>query len=361
MRACSLAFWRRHSAHAVLVAVLAGCIALCSVANAKRVTARRARPASDAASSGRVYEGTALAVRIYFKPLPETMPGHRDDTPAMIALGRRLYHERDLSETRSQSCNDCHRVDQRQSGVDCAPTSMGAKGTRGARNSPTVVNAGFQVMQFWDGRAPDLVEQAKGPLLNPIEMAMGSESDVVDRLRARADYSRDFAAAFPGHAEPVTFDNAARAIAAFERTLVAPARFDRYLKGDTSALTREEKRGLERFVNTGCVACHNSYPVGGRSLQKLGVYHPYRNRKDLGRYNVTHLEEDRFVFKVPMLRNVTLTPPYFHDGTVSTLPEAVRLMGWMQLNKPLSPREVSEIVPFLHALETEHPLRDTEP
>jgi cytochrome c peroxidase len=312
-------------------------------------------------SSIREYEGTALIVRVSFKPLPKEMPGSRNDTRGMIELGGKLFFERGISRTKSRSCNDCHRLDHRQAGTDNLPTSIGALGISGRRNSPTVLNAGFQVAQYWDGRAADLVEQAKGPPMNPIEMAMRTEEEIVGRLKGSDDYRSAFERAFPEEADPVTFHNMARAIAAFERTLITPSRFDRYLGGETEALTGAERLGLDRFVVTGCVNCHSGHPVGGRQMRKLGVYHPYRNDTDTGRHGITGREEDRFVFKVGMLRNVTLTAPYFHDGKVSTLPEAVRLMALMQLDKVLSPGEVDEIVRFLGALEMEHPLAVSVP
>jgi cytochrome c peroxidase len=300
-------------------------------------------------------EQIPLIVRIYFKPLPDKMPGSEKDTPEIIALGRKLYFEKKISLTQTQSCNDCHMLDNMRSGVDYKPTSTGVKGVAGSRNSPTVLNAGFQRMQFWDGRAADLVEQAKGPLLNPIEMAMPDGNEVVARLKNTGDYPRLFKRAFPNQQEPVTFDNTALAIAAFERTLVTPARFDRYLKGDMDAITMEEERGLMRFVETGCVDCHSSFLVGGRLLRKLGEHHPYSNQSDMGRFAITNDENDMYVFKVPTLRNVTLTSPYFYDGQVSTLPEAVRLMAWMQLDTKLSFSEIDEIICFLNTLDSERP------
>lgn len=297
-----------------------------------------------------------MDVRVFFRSLPEQMPGSEDDTPEMIALGLSLFFERGMSLTKSQSCNDCHRLDDQRAGVDNLPTSPGATGIAGTRNSQTVLNAGFQTKQFWDGRATDLVEQAKGPLLNPIEMAMRTEQEVVDQLQAAEDYRRAFETAFPDKLQPITFDNVARAIAAFERTLIAPSRFDRYLGGEIDALTAEEKRGLQRFMDVHCIACHSSTPVGGRLFKKIGVYHPYDNQSDQGRYGVTGQEEDRYVFKVCMLRNVTRTAPYFHDGRVATLAEAVRLMAWLQLDVQLSPIEIDEIICFLGALEGPNPL-----
>jgi cytochrome c peroxidase len=328
----------------------------CSAGDTPQPCPEHQASATHKSSSGGELEGFALMVRIYFKPLPAKMPGSEADSPECVALGRKLYFERGLSQNKTQSCNDCHRLDGRQNGVDDLPTSKGADGTLGKRNAPTVLNAGFQLAQFWDGRAPDLAEQAKGPVLNPIEMGMRSPEEVVHRLQDMPGYRRAFAAAFPGPREPLTYDNVARAIAAFERTLVTPARFDRYLRGDRSALTREEERGLHRFVDTGCVDCHSSYTVGGRLFQKLGVYHPYSNQQDVGRREVTRQETDRLVFKVPMLRNVTRTAPYFHDGQVASLPEAVRLMAKMQLDVVLDQGAIDEIVKFLHSLEAERPL-----
>ncbi len=300
-------------------------------------------------------EQIPLSVRIYFRPLPDKMPGSENDTPELIALGRKLYFERGISLTKSQSCNDCHRLDKMMAGVDYEPTSLGAKGTAGARNAPTVLNAGFQPTQFWDGRAADIVEQIKGPLLNPIEMAMPDEQQVVNRLKEIRGYPRLFKKAFPNQQQPITFDNLSLAIAAFERTLITPSRFDRYLKGDMDAITPAEMTGLMRFVDTGCVECHSTISVGGRLFKKLGQYHPYGNQSDTGRFEVTKNEEDRFVFKVPMLRNVTITPPYFHDGRVSTLQEAIRLMAWLQLDTKLNPVEIDEIISFLNTLDGEKP------
>jgi cytochrome c peroxidase len=342
---------RRKAARRRSAAASAWLLASCGLIGACRTPVQPAQ---------REYEGVELAVRLSFRPLPERMPGSEGDTPEQIELGRRLFFERGISLTKSQSCNDCHRLDEGRAGVDNEPTSRGARGIAGQRNSPTVLNSGFQIAQFWDGRAPDLVEQAKGPPLNPIEMAMRSEADIVETLAADEEYRRAFARAFRSDGE-LTFHNAARAIAAFERTLVTPSRFDRYLRGDGSALGDDELRGLRRFVATGCVECHSGPAIGGRTLQKLGIYHPYERQSDAGRHAVTGAEADRFVFKVPMLRNVTLTAPYFHDGQVATLSEAVRQMAWMQLDQALSSAEVVEIVAFLRTLEAERPLEIAAP
>lgn len=348
--------FRRYRGGIIAFVLVILCATLAAVSLGVRQPATTAHSATLVSNAPEQYEGMALLLRLYFKPLPKQMPGSESDTPDLIALGRKLYFEKGISLEKSQSCNTCHQLDAKMAGTDHEPTSKGVNGTMGTRNSPTVLNAGFQATQFWDGRAADLIEQAKGPLLNPVEMSMRSPEDVVNRLKSETDYADAFARAFPDQAEPITFDNVARAIAAFERTLITPSRFDRYLTGDKKALSPQEQRGLHRFVNTGCIQCHNSYPVGGRSLQKLGIFHAYKNREDLGRWNVTHLAEDKYYFKVPMLRNVTHTQPYFHDGKVPQLQEAVRQMAWMQLDTKLSPREVNEIVGFLHTLDAERPI-----
>ncbi len=283
------------------------------------------------------------------QPIPATMPGAENDTPEMIELGRELYFEKALSENRTQSCNDCHRVDQHFAGVDNEPTSPGAFGKRGDRNSPTVLNAGFQFAQFWDGRAEDLVEQAKGPVLNPVEMAMPDEVTVVRRLKEITRYEPMFRAAFPKDEDPINYDNTARAIAAFERTLVTRDRVDDFLNGDDNALTPTELKGMHEFLTLGCTTCHYGPVLGGQTFQKVGLIHPFPT-EDLGRFTVTQEEGDEYRFKVPMLRNVALTYPYFHAGQVSTLEEAVRKMGWHQLGQDLTEEQVRNITAFLSAL-----------
>ena len=268
-------------------------------------------------------------------------------TPEKIDLGRMLYYENRMSINEKLSCNTCH--DLANFGVDNEPTSPGHEGKRGARNSPTVYNAALHVAQFWDGRAKDVEEQAKGPVLNPVEMGMPDADYVVKVLRSIPGYHPLFAAAFPGEAEPITYDNVARAIGAFERKLMTPSRFDDFLNGQLDALSDAELAGLEKFLDVGCTTCHMGAPVGGLVYQKLGLVHPYET-KDPGRYDVTKNEADRYFFKVPSLRNVAKTGPYFHDGSIATLPEAVRLMAWHQLGKELSDADVASIVTFLAAL-----------
>ncbi|MFN3246723.1 MAG: cytochrome-c peroxidase, partial [Leptonema sp. (in: bacteria)] len=209
--------------------------------------------------------------------------------------------------------------------------------------------AGFHIAQFWDGRAKDLVEQAKGPILNPVEMAMPSEAAVVKKISAIQEYKDLFPKAFPNEKEAITYENIAKAIAAFESTLITKDRFDDFLKGDAKSLTPEEQKGLKTFMDVGCIQCHNGALLGGNSYQKMGKLNPYET-KDLGRYNVTKKEEDKYMFKVPSLRNVALTAPYFHDGQAKTLEDAVKQMAWLQLNKKLTDEEVQSIVAFLKSL-----------
>lgn len=303
--------------------------------------------AADVSKASAELRKAALAV---VSPLPDKVPGADKDSAAKIALGRRLFHEKKLSANESQSCNSCHRVDAGLGGVDNEAFSPGAFGKRGGRNAPTVLNAGFHVSQFWDGRAATLEDQAKGPVLNPIEMAMPNEADVIQRLSSDKKYPALFATAFPDQPKPITYDNMAKAIAAFERTLVTHDRFDDFLKGDDKALSSLEQKGLELFLTTGCTTCHNGPLLGGNAYHKVGLVNPYPNLKDKGREEITKDEGDRFKFKVPSLRNIGLTSPYFHDGAASSLNRAVEEMAFLQLGKQLSADETQVVVAFLHSL-----------
>ena len=287
-----------------------------------------------------------------FGPLPEKMPGSDKDTPELVALGKKLYFEKGLSINDSQSCNSCHDLNNGNMGVDHEPTSPGAKGERGGRNSPTSVNAGFHIAQFWDGRAPDLKAQAKGPILNPGEMAMPDEASVMKKLSGIPEYPEMFRKAFPDQDKVMTYDNLAEAIAAFERTLITHDRFDKFQNGDLTALNEQELRGLDTFINTGCISCHNGVAIGGNSYQKLGVVKPYMadDSEDIGRAAVTGNDAEKFFYKVPSLRNVAKTGPYFHDGEVPTLEEAVSIMAEVQLGRDLTKSETQDIVAFLSAM-----------
>lgn len=288
--------------------------------------------------------------KAFLAPLPDKMPGAEKDTPELVKLGEKLYFEKRMSLNNQMSCNTCHMVDRNRSGVDNEATSMGVHGQRGDRNSPTTLNAGFHFAQFWDGRAKTLEDQAKGPVLNPVEMAMPTEAEVIKRLEADKEYPALFKAAFPGQQSPVNYDNFSRAVAAFERTLITHDRFDDFLKGDDKALTAEESHGLDLFLTTGCTTCHTGPTIGANMYQKIGVLHPYPNDKDQGRIKVTNEEWDQFRFKVPSLRNVALTYPYFHDGKAENLDSAIKQMAYLQLDKQLSAEDVSALKAFLSSL-----------
>ena len=284
-----------------------------------------------------------------FAPLPEAVPaaqgGSSDD---MVNLGRLLFFEPRLSKSQKISCNSCH--DLATYGVDNQPTSDGHKGQKGDRNSPTVYNASAHFAQFWDGRAADVEAQAKGPILNPVEMAMPAEPVVVKVLTSMPEYVDAFKRAFPNEKKPVTYDNMARAIGAFERKLLTPSRWDKYLKGDKGALTSEEQAGFKAFTDAGCQTCHAGALLGGSFYQKLGVVKPFPRSADSGRAKVTKVASDQGVFKVPSLRNIEKTGPYFHDGATAGLDQAVRDMGEYQLGRTLTPEETTRIIDFLKVL-----------
>jgi cytochrome c peroxidase len=283
-----------------------------------------------------------------FQPLPAAVVNPANAlTPARTDLGRQLYFDLRLSKNHDVSCNSCHGLSN--FGVDGQPTSLGHRGQRGGRNSPSVYNAALHLAQFWDGRARDVEEQAKGPVLNPIEMAMPSEAATVAVLKSIPGYESAFAAAFPGEKDPITYQNMANAIGAFERRLLTPSRFDEFLRGDEGALSAKEVEGLQEFMNTGCITCHNGAAIGGSMYRKLGQVKPYA-AQDVGRYAVTKEEADRHVFKVPSLRNVAKTGPYFHDGSIATLEQAIRVMGEHQLGIALDDARVARIRAFLESL-----------
>lgn len=273
--------------------------------------------------------------------------------PKKVALGERLYFDPQLSADGTLSCASCHALDK--GGTDSPrKVSLGIRGQEGPINAPTVFNATFNVAQFWDGRAATLEEQAAGPVANPKEMG-ADWGVVVDRLKADPAYTQAFAMA--GYVDGTTKANVTHAIAEYERTLVTPSRFDRFAKGEVVALTDEEREGLGLFVSTGCTACHTGSGIGGAMFQKMGLVKDYFALRggaltdaDLGRFNVTKQEADRHLFKVPTLRNVALTPPYFHDGQVETLEKAVEIMARVQLGRELAPNEIARITSFLKSL-----------
>ena len=289
-----------------------------------------------------------------FKALPPVMDSAANPiSEEKVALGRMLYYDPRLSKGQDVSCNSCHELDKY--GVDGQNVSDGHKGQKGTRNAPTVYNAAGHFVQFWDGRAPTVEEQAKGPILNPVEMAMPDEKRALAVIDSMPEYVEAFQKAFPGEKHPVTFDNLAKAIGAFERKLVTVSRWDKFLGGDQAALSDQEKAGLNAFLDAGCQNCHNGVYVGGSMFQKLGLARPWDNANDPGRFAVTKQEADRMVFKVPTLRNVEKTAPYYHDGSIATLDEAVRQMADHQLARTLSKDEASSIIAFLKALTGELP------
>ncbi len=289
-----------------------------------------------------------------FKPLPKQYDSKDNPiTPAKVDLGKMLFFDTRLSKNHDVSCNSCHGVDK--FGVDGAQFSTGHKGQKGGRNAPTVYNAGNHVAQFWDGRAATLEDQAKGPVLNPVEMAMADAAAVEKLLKSIPDYEKAFKKAFPGDKEPVTFDNFAKAVGAFERTLVTPSKLDKYLAGNKGALSQEEKDGLKLFLDTNCTMCHVGEALGGTMYMKFGLVAPVPGLKDLGRFEATKNEADKYFFRVPALRNVEKTGPWFHDGSAKTLEEAVVVMAKHQLGKELKKEEVASLVAFLKALTGELP------
>ncbi len=288
-------------------------------------------------------------LKAHFAPLPEVMESKDNPlTDEKVALGQMLYFDARFSKNHDISCNSCH--DLARFGVDNEPTSPGHKGQRGGRNSPTTLNAAGHLAQFWDGREPTVEAQAKGPVLNPVEMAMPDEGRVLATINSIPEYVEAFKKAFPSEAEPVTYDNFGKAIGAFERKLVTPSAFDRYLKGDATALTDIQKEGLKAFVDAGCTTCHRDTYVGGSMYQKLGLVKPWPDLKDEGRKAHTGNDADLFMFKVPSLRNITKTGPYFHDGSVAELERAIKLMAEHQLGKPVTDAQVKAIAAFLDSL-----------
>lgn len=275
--------------------------------------------------------------------------------PDRVALGERLFRDPRLSADQSLACISCHRFDL--GGADGRSVSVGVGGALGSVNAPSVFNSSLQFAQFWDGRVSDLREQVAGPLHNPVEMA-SSWPQVLERLQSDETIRRDFARAYP---DGLNAANVADAIATFEQSLITvDAPFDRFLRGDRSAIGELALDGYHRFRDLGCISCHQGVLLGGNMFQKFGILGDYfagrpLAQADLGRYNVTGREEDRHVFKVPGLRNVALTAPYFHDGSAATLEAAVAVMGRYQLGRELQPDDVRALVAFLQSLTGRQP------
>ena len=287
-------------------------------------------------------------------PLPAAMPSEQNPiTPEKVKLGKILFYEPRISVDGAVSCAKCHPI--ALYAADGLRKSVGHDCKENPRNDPTVFNAASQISEHWIGNRVSVEDQAKQAVIGPPAFGMPSYEAVEKVLRSYAEYQTLFKAAFPGEKEPVTVDNFAKAVGAFERTLITPAPFDAFLKGTKDAMTPQQKRGLGTFMDQGCAGCHFSPFVGGQMYQKFGMFEPYQKytkseKVDEGKFAVTKNDSDKFVFKVPVLRNVAMTAPYFHDGSVDKLADAVWIMGKIQLGKDLPKEQVQDIVAFLHAL-----------
>ena len=314
-------------------------------------------------------EDTQLLARAQqiFKPLPaDASTPQRPLSPERVALGRALFFEPRLSSDGRISCASCHQASF--SGAEPLALSVGPHGKVLPRNVPTVFNSALQFAQHYGGNRADVEEQAMMSLLSPFAYANADYPSAEAKLRALPGYRAMFEKSFPGEAEPVTAVNWGKAIGAYERTLLTPAPFDRYLKGDNMSLSVQAKHGLDKFMSFGCGGCHNGVNVGGQTFQKFGVKEDYwlatgskpmevLKGIDKGRFHDTNNEADSYMFKVQQLRNVAVTPPYFHDGSVARLDDAVRIMGRLQLGRDLGPADVSDIVAFLESLTGEVPVQ----
>ena len=303
---------------------------------------------------------SSVSIANAWEALPTEAPSPADNptTPAKVELGKMLYHDPRMSSTGTVACAACHNP--MLGGEDNRPNSMGVNAQTGGRSAPTVWNAAFNAVQFWDGRAKSLEDQAAGPVTNPIEMGMKSWDDVVARIKSIKGYEKPFAEAFNGQ---ISKDTITKAIAAYERTLITPnSPYDKYVKGDKSALSEQQVRGMNKFAELGCGGCHNGSAFNGPgTFQKFPTFSngvlnaQYHFNKDLGVAEVSKKAEDEHFFKVPTLRNIAYTAPYFHNGSVKTLDEAVKIMAKLQLNKDLAKQEIDDIVGFLKGLSGEFP------
>ncbi|KAI94924.1 cytochrome-c peroxidase [Rhodomicrobium vannielii ATCC 17100] len=294
-----------------------------------------------------------------FKPIPSVVPAVKDNavTHEKVELGKMLFFDPRLSRSQIISCNSCHNLGT--GGVDAGPTSIGHGWQKGPRRAPTVLNSVFNIAQFWDGRAEDLKAQAKGPVQASVEMN-NTPANVVATLSAMPGYVDAFKKAFPREKEPITFDNFAKAIEAFEATLITPAaRFDQFLEGSETAFDEAEKKGLRLFMDKGCAACHNGINVGGNGYYPFGVIQKPGAEilplGDKGRFAVSKTASDEYVFRAAPLRNVALRAPYFHSGQVWSLEQAVAVMGDSQLGEKLTDEDTKLIVAFLKTLTGEQP------
>jgi cytochrome c peroxidase len=297
-----------------------------------------------------------------FGALPSTIPSQRNPiTPEKVALGKILFYETRISVDGTVSCARCHPMGLYA--ADGLRKSIGNNNKLNPRNAPTILNAAGQISAHWTGNRQDVEDQARQAITGPPSYGMPSYEAAERKLKEIKGYPPLFQKAFPQEQEPVTADNFAKAVGAFERTLVTPSRFDAFLKGTRTALTEPEKRGLQTFMQVGCTGCHSSPYAGGQMYQKFGFFEPYANYTksadiDEGRFTVTKNEADKYVFKVPILRNVEKTAPYFHDGSVDRLYDAIWVMGKVQLAKDLPKAQIEDILAFLRTLTGNIPEND---
>lgn len=314
---------------------------------------------SAAAQPAPATDSLLTKARQQFSPVPASPPKlpNNPATPAKLTLGKMLFFDPRLSASHAISCNSCHNIGL--GGVDLESTSLGHRWQHGGRNAPTVLNSVFNTAQFWDGRAKDLEQQAGGPMINPVEMA-SPKAHVAEQLKSIPGYRAPFTAAFPDDKDPITLPNVQKAIAVFETTLLTPnAPFDQFLKGKPSALSPRQKQGLSLFMDKGCSGCHSGINIGGGMYAPFGVVEKpgaaLLPPGDTGRFAVTNTSSDKYVYKVPTLRNIALTAPYFHTGTSWDLRQAVAVMGTSQLGVQLKADEIDKITDFLGSLTGDQP------
>jgi cytochrome c peroxidase len=340
---------------ALSVLVLASLVALLNACTSKENSATQTsvQRLSDADLLAYAYEQAPKRQHSEIVPIPEKLPLLEKE----VALGQKLFFDPRLSADNSIACATCHQFNH--AGADPRPVSLGIKGQAGELNSLPVFNSVFNFKQFWDGHAKDLIDQVRFPLTNPVEMGQPSMQAVVDKLQTLPEYPKLFNETYP--AEGLTADTLAYSIAQFERSLLTPnSAFDRFLKGEKDALTPQALQGYQLFKQMGCIACHNGINIGGNLFQKAGIFNPLTatgadSQKWLGRYNVTHNPQDKFFIKVPSLRNVALTAPYLHDGSINTLSKVIRFMAKNQLGTDISETDNQAIEAFLHSLTGQQP------
>jgi cytochrome c peroxidase len=292
------------------------------------------------------------------KQVSGTLPGHMTSeknpiTSEKVFLGKTLFYETRISIDGTVSCARCHLISFYS--TDGLPKSIGHDSKINPRNAPTILNAADQISEHWIGNRLDVEDQAKQSVLGPAGFGMQSYEAVENKLKELTGYNQLFQKAFPDEKNPINIDNFAKAVGAFVRTLVTPSPYDAFIKGNMNSLTQKQKTGIRTFLDNGCITCHSSAYLGGQMYQKFGVFEPYRQytrseNNDEGRYSVTKDENDKYVFKVPILRNVEMTSPYFHDGSVAGLRDAVKIMGKVQLAKTLTDSQIDYIVSFLQSL-----------